>query len=312
MSKIPDLENGPSWSEEHEPHSKSAAPNCVVELDGLTGLFLVSCQGAYYRDQHLHQQIHIAGSPRDSPYYYDEYHRQYHMRFPPKPRAYRQYYQGRHANNENRRYFQRDTLERSILSNQNDRRRRKTERRTSEDARSPAANRDYEYMTEKLAQTAGSGEKDPFLISTKDILGFCLMRDHQLIPTGDQLKEPEQVIEGKRPIFLPGSSRNEHEEKIQWARLWERILMGVCGGVALIAPMLIMVLHKTQATTLATTSVATILFALMLAVLGKNLRGQDVLAAVAAYAECWLFLWERAQLEVPDHGCKDKHDFASG
>ncbi|KAJ5719396.1 hypothetical protein N7493_007851 [Penicillium malachiteum] len=89
-----------------------------------------------------------------------------------------------------------------------------------------AANRDYDYMTEKLAQTTDNGEKDPFLISTKDILGFCLMRDNQLIPTGDQLKEPEQVMHGKRPVVLPGSSRNEHEEKIQWARLWERILMG--------------------------------------------------------------------------------------
>ncbi|KAJ5713255.1 uncharacterized protein N7483_010436 [Penicillium malachiteum] len=141
-------------------------------------------------------------------------------------------------------------------------------------------------MTEKLAQTAINGEKDPFLITTKEILGFCLMRDHQLIPTGDELKEPEQVIHasGKRPVVLPGSSRNKHEEKVQWARLWERIFMGVCGGVALIAPMLLMVLHKSRATTLATTSVATILFALMLALLGKNLRGQDVLAAVAAYA----------------------------
>jgi hypothetical protein len=60
--------------------------------------------------------------------------------------------------------------------------------------------------------------------------------------------------------------------------------MGVCGGLALIAPMLLMVLHKDQITTLATASVATMLFALGLAFLGENLKGQEVLACVAAHA----------------------------
>lgn len=46
----------------------------------------------------------------------------------------------------------------------------------------------------------------------------------------------------------------------------------------------VMVLHKDQVTTLATASVATMMFALGLAYLGMSLKGQEVLACVPAYA----------------------------
>ncbi|KAJ5629702.1 hypothetical protein N7528_003359 [Penicillium herquei] len=338
MPKIRDLENGPSWTEDRQAISKSIAPNREVELDGLTGLFLADGQGAHDMDQHMHQQIHIAGSPNDrrrrkikrrtsEEIQAKERHKalkssklsdlEFHDRLtaaginavyyrspPEQPLSYNIALNSlqRMVLHELqsklvgvvRKIVQKQGVEEDLMENARELLGKYSmclDYQSSFDSfscpnkiRLAAANRDYDYMTEKLAQTADNAEKDPFLITTNDILGFCLMRDHQLIPTGDQLKEPEQVMHGKRPVVLPGSSRNEHEEKIQWARLWERIFMGVCGGVALIAPMLLMVLHKTQATTLATTSVATILFALMLALLGKDLRGQDVLAAVAAYA----------------------------
>jgi hypothetical protein len=51
----------------------------------------------------------------------------------------------------------------------------------------------------------------------------------------------------------------------------------------LLLPMLLIVLHKDQATTLATASIATILFDLGLAFLGTNLKSQEVLACVSAY-----------------------------
>lgn len=71
---------------------------------------------------------------------------------------------------------------------------------------------------------------------------------------------------------------------IDVAQLWERLWMGILGGLALIGPMLLMVLHKDLLTTLVTTSVATLLFAVALALLGTRLRGETVLASVAAYA----------------------------
>jgi hypothetical protein len=65
---------------------------------------------------------------------------------------------------------------------------------------------------------------------------------------------------------------------------WERLWMGGFGGIALIGPMLLMVLHRDLHTSIITASVATFLFASLLAVTARSLEGKDVLAAVAAYA----------------------------
>jgi hypothetical protein len=65
---------------------------------------------------------------------------------------------------------------------------------------------------------------------------------------------------------------------------WERLWMGAFGGIALIGPMHLMVLHRDLHTSIITASVATTLFAIFLAVTARNLAGKDVLAAVAAYA----------------------------
>lgn len=64
----------------------------------------------------------------------------------------------------------------------------------------------------------------------------------------------------------------------------ERLFLGSFGGIMLIGPMLLMVLNYSRNTTLITTSVATVLFTLMLAVFAHGMAGKDVLAAVAAYA----------------------------
>lgn len=63
----------------------------------------------------------------------------------------------------------------------------------------------------------------------------------------------------------------------------QRIFMGLFGGIALICPVLIMVLHPSQNTNLITVSVATSLFAVVLAIGASDRTGKDVLAATAAY-----------------------------
>ena len=65
---------------------------------------------------------------------------------------------------------------------------------------------------------------------------------------------------------------------------WERLWMGGFGGIALIGPMLLMVLRRDLNTSIITASVATVLFAIFLAVTARSLAGKDVLAAVATYA----------------------------
>jgi len=64
----------------------------------------------------------------------------------------------------------------------------------------------------------------------------------------------------------------------------ERIWMGSFGGLALIVPMLVMVLHRSLRGNLIVSSVGTVLFAVALALAARSLRGMDVLAATAAYA----------------------------
>lgn len=65
---------------------------------------------------------------------------------------------------------------------------------------------------------------------------------------------------------------------------FDRLAVGIFGGMALIAPMLFMIPHRDLNTSTTTATVATMLFALLLAIGGQELAGKDVLAATAAYA----------------------------
>lgn len=60
--------------------------------------------------------------------------------------------------------------------------------------------------------------------------------------------------------------------------------MALFGGAAVIGPMLVMTLHPSRNTSRITVSLATFLFALLLAIVAKDSAGKDVLAATAAYA----------------------------
>jgi len=103
----------------------------------------------------------------------------------------------------------------------------------------------------------------------------------------------QEATDRKSKSKLPGSSRHAKiwEEKVEEAI--QRFMWGMGGGFALIAPMLIMVLHKTLLTTLLTSSVAVILLAFSVAVISSglipgtntiDLGPRDVLAITATYA----------------------------
>jgi hypothetical protein len=79
-------------------------------------------------------------------------------------------------------------------------------------------------------------------------------------------------------------NKDIREAKMRKQAFSERIWMGALGGVAVIGPMLLMSLHRTLTTSLVTSSVATVLFTLVLALGARNLKGQEILGAVAAYA----------------------------
>jgi VIT1/CCC1 family predicted Fe2+/Mn2+ transporter len=62
-----------------------------------------------------------------------------------------------------------------------------------------------------------------------------------------------------------------------------RLSMAYFGGLALVVPMLIMALHKELVVSLVTTSVATAIFAIVIALWSTYASGKDVLASTAAY-----------------------------
>jgi hypothetical protein len=72
-------------------------------------------------------------------------------------------------------------------------------------------------------------------------------------------------------------------DRIRSALFVSRLFMALFGAISLIGPTLIMSLHASLTTSLITTSVATVLFGLVLAIGATDSSGQDVLGATAAY-----------------------------
>ena len=107
------------------------------------------------------------------------------------------------------------------------------------------------------------------------------MLDGNGMPPSEILKYMEQTVGnvGFRELDQKG-----REERSQKRAFTQRIVMALFGGAAVIGPMLIMTLHPSRNTSLITVSLATFLFALLLAVVAKDSAGKDVLGATAAYA----------------------------
>lgn len=67
-------------------------------------------------------------------------------------------------------------------------------------------------------------------------------------------------------------------------RLWVRLAMALCGGLALVIPMLIMVLYPSKITSLVTTTCFVLVVAVGLAVFMRSSEPKDIVACTAAYA----------------------------
>jgi VIT1/CCC1 family predicted Fe2+/Mn2+ transporter len=89
---------------------------------------------------------------------------------------------------------------------------------------------------------------------------------------------PQQSAEKRKTIER---KRKELEEKRRFA---SRAIAAVFGGLAIIAPMLIMSLHPTKLTQLLTASLFVVSVALVLARLMEDAERKDMIAATAAYA----------------------------
>ncbi len=170
---------------------------------------------------------------------------------------------------------------------------------------SAAAVRNWEYMVEHGAKKAGDASKDFFVASSKHPLSHKLMQTYGLIEEieeGFQLRcQPaDPGSGGVYQQYLPGEQRRftiaeEDERKTskarwrEWYALWTRFWFSMLGGVGVIAPMLLMVLHQSRATALATTSCSVFLFALVLA-FQQKLPLRSLLVQWQPTLLFWLFL----------------------
>ena len=161
--------------------------------------------------------------------------------------------------------------------------------------------RDWDF----IMQSTSTAVLDPFRITTHQELESTLIEEAGLL-TAQMIRDAQEDVPGRpklplnllKPLDrkykckLPGVPRHhkQREELIQMAS--ERFLWGIGAGIALIAPMLLMVLHNTLLTTLIATSVSVIIFAFVVALISSGLIGmkavdlgpKDVLATTAAYA----------------------------
>lgn len=74
------------------------------------------------------------------------------------------------------------------------------------------------------------------------------------------------------------------KEQRSASKLLNRIRMALFGGVVVVAPMLVMALHRTLLTTLLTTSLVVLVVGLVLAWMMDTAEPKDILTATAAYA----------------------------
>lgn len=88
----------------------------------------------------------------------------------------------------------------------------------------------------------------------------------------DELKKANQSGIRKREMLMEKN------------RLWLRLAMALCGGLALVIPMLIMVLHPSKITNLVTTTCFVLAVAVGLAVFMRSSEPKDIVACTAAYA----------------------------
>ncbi len=134
--------------------------------------------------------------------------------------------------------------------------------------------RDWDLMVDHAFKAGNNLSKDPFLLSSERKISYDMMRNAGL--TGSPFEDDyEHEKEGRLPL---GQRRS-----VTLKALVGRFIVALLGGVALIGPMLIMVLHNDQTTKLATTSVAVFLFAALMAIY-STAPPEILVSVVAAYA----------------------------
>ncbi|KAI1081486.1 hypothetical protein F5B20DRAFT_579349 [Whalleya microplaca] len=137
--------------------------------------------------------------------------------------------------------------------------------------------RDWELMVDYEKKAAGDQTKDPFCISSEWSLVRRAMNDASL-------ESIDEYSHGNLDLIIGAfNQRNRINKERSFKAFIVRFATAMSGGIALIGPMLLMVLHKDTATDLATTSFSVILFAFFMAIY-SNGSPEAIVGIVASYA----------------------------
>ncbi|KAJ8128174.1 hypothetical protein O1611_g5462 [Lasiodiplodia mahajangana] len=137
--------------------------------------------------------------------------------------------------------------------------------------------RDWELMVEHGRRAKGDPTKDPFCISSKWRLTSRVMNRFGVHAGDDRYRYG--TLNKHIGIF---DQRNRVNRARDLKELSLRFSMSIVGGVALIGPVLLMVLHKTIVTDLVTTSVAVVVVSALLTVF-SSATPEMLLNTITAY-----------------------------
>ncbi|EAQ87730.1 hypothetical protein CHGG_04349 [Chaetomium globosum CBS 148.51] len=141
---------------------------------------------------------------------------------------------------------------------------------------------DYDYMSQHSLRL-----RDDFLVTGERFIDSYIL--HSLL---DDDATHDTKLHNRPPIPVPGpwesasvpigGTRTETRAKSELARLRDRVVMALLGGVFLVGPMWLMMLRRTLYMCLGATTVCVVLFGLVMAWLLE--RPMEVLSGTAAYA----------------------------
>lgn len=145
-----------------------------------------------------------------------------------------------------------------------------------------SALRDLKYMLEMPSKNTKVAKflQDLLYLDASRSSDLAIMMDANLIKEYHQkprLQVSNYTGEG-------GSNHKLDMRQRLTRKLLDRIRMALFGGVVVVAPMLVMTLHRTLLTTLLTTSMFVLAVGLVLAWLMDSAEPKDILTATAAYA----------------------------
>ena len=142
--------------------------------------------------------------------------------------------------------------------------------------------RDLKFMLEKPSENPKVAEflGKRMILDARNASDLAIMMDAKLI------KQHHSTPPLHVSNYTGEGGWNDREWKQQRlaSKLWKRIEMALFGGVVVVAPMLIMALHRTLLTTLLTTSLFVLVVGLVLACSMDTAEPKDILTATAAYA----------------------------